>query len=51
MSFLLSRDDNDASTQTMLEVSVSQGPNLKPPVFQQPVYDAEVRRNTRKNLL
>jgi hypothetical protein len=36
------RDDNDASTQTMLEVTVSQGPNLRPPVFEQPVYDAEV---------
>ena len=36
-------DNNGATSQTILEVDVTPGPNLKPPYFEKLVYDIEVR--------
>ena len=38
-------DNSQKSSQTILEVTVSQGPNILAPQFEQIVYDAEVGRN------
>ena len=36
-------DNNGATSQTILEVDVTPGPNIKPPYFEKLVYDIEVR--------
>ena len=36
-------DDNGATSQTIVEVDISPGPNIKPPYFEKLVYDIEVR--------
>ena len=35
-------DNNGATSQTILEVDVTPGPNIKPPYFEKLVYDIEV---------
>ena len=37
-------DNNGATSQTILEVDVSPGPNIKPPYFEKIVYNIEVRK-------
>ena len=40
-------DDNGATSQTIVEVDISPGPNIKPPYFEKLVYDIEVRERER----
>ena len=37
------RDSNDAMSETSVDVNISEGPNLRPPRFEQSVYDAQVQ--------
>ena len=49
-SLTVQATDNDGATsQTILEVDVTPGPNIKPPYFEKLVYDIEVR--TENSLL
>ena len=41
-------DDNGATSQTIVEVDVSPGPNIKPPYFERLVYDIQVRERERE---
>ena len=41
---IMAADTSGASSQTILEVTVTAGPNVRPPYFDKLVYDVEVSR-------